>query len=131
MNTKILMTVSALLLCIVGIVLSFAPQELAAYFSADGSSLGNGLILQILGAVYFAFGMINWTAKANLIGGIYSRPIAIGNLTHFTIGALALLKAYSRGQEEIIVLIAAITYTLFAILFGMVFFTHPVKADNA
>lgn len=82
-------------------------------------------MLQILGAMYFAFAMINWTSRANLIGGIYGRPIAIGNLCHFVIAALALLKAYSSGLS--VILIPAIIYTLFAVVFGIIFLTHPVK----
>ena len=70
--------------------------------------------------------MVNWTAKANLIGGIYARPIAIGNLTHFTIGALALIKGYFSNHDMIILTLSVI-YTVFAILFAIVFFRHPVK----
>jgi hypothetical protein len=35
--------------------------------------------------------MLNWMARANRIGGIYSRPVAMGNFLHFTMGALVLL----------------------------------------
>jgi hypothetical protein len=69
--------------------------------------------------------MMNWTAKANLIGGIYARPLAIGNLTHFVIGALALSKGYSLSQPIIFQAITLI-YIVFAISFVIVFFRHPV-----
>jgi hypothetical protein len=125
-----LMTVSAIFLCSAGIFLSFAPQEIAGYFGLDEKIKITSLILQTLGAVYFAFGLLNWTAKANLIGGIYSRPVAVGNFVHFTIGALALVKGYFRGQEEMVVLISGVLYSVFAILFGIVFFAHPVNAQK-
>ncbi len=126
MNTKLLMTISALTMGITGIILSFLPHELLNYLSSTTGTVLDALILQILGALYFAFAMVNWTAKANLIGGIYSRPIAIGNLAHFTIGALALIKGYISNQEMII-LTSSIIYIVFAILFTIVFFRHPVK----
>lgn len=109
---------------IAGISLSFFPQEILQYLNVD-SPIMHPLILQVLGALYFAFAMLNWTAKENLIGGIYGRPIAIGNLTHFVVGALALIKGISAIQNELIVWIAAMIYALFAILFTLVFFKHP------
>jgi Na+-driven multidrug efflux pump len=126
MNTKLLMTISALTMGVAGIVLSFLPHELLNYLTSTTGTVLDSLILQILGALYFAFAMVNWTAKANLIGGIYSRPIAIGNLIHFTIGALALIKEYFSNHEMVILTLTVI-YTAFAILFAMVFFKHPVK----
>jgi Na+-driven multidrug efflux pump len=92
MNTKLLMTLSSLIMGVVGIILLFFPHELLNYFTSGGEVILSALVLQILGALYFAFAMVNWTAKPNLIGGIYGRPISIGNLLHFSVGALALLK---------------------------------------
>src|SRR6187551_3157567 len=91
MNTKLVMTASAIVMGLAGILFSFMPQEVLSYVSSD-PSLINSVIIQLIGALYFSFAMVNWTAKANLIGGIYNRPVAIGNLTHFIIGALALIK---------------------------------------
>lgn len=126
MYTRLLMTISALTMGMAGIILSFLPHEILNYLSSTTGTILDPLILQILGALYFAFAMVNWTAKANLIGGIYARPIAIGNLAHFTVGALALIKGYF-SNHEMVVLILSIVYTVFAILFTIVFFTHPVK----
>lgn len=126
MNTKLLMTISASTMGVTGIVLSFLPHELLNYLGSTTGTILDALILQILGALYFAFAMVNWTAKANLIGGIYSRPIAVGNLTHFTIGSLALIKGYFSSHETAILTLSVI-YTVFAILFAIVFFKHPVK----
>lgn len=128
MNTKFLMISSALVMGIVGIALNFFPAEI-------GSSLGLGssgmhvLMLQILGALYFAFAMLNWMAKANLIGGIYSRPVAIANVTHFLIGALTFVKAAVSFNSQLL-WIPAVLYSLFAVAFIYVLYTHPVKANS-
>ncbi len=127
MNTKTLMFASAILMGITGIILSFAPQEFATYFDLAGTDT---IILQLLGALYFSFALVNWTAKANLMGGIYSRPVSIGNLAHFTIGGLALLKYASSHTTAMIVWIAVVVYILFAILFGVVFYTTPVLKNK-
>ncbi len=119
------MTLSAAVMAATGIALTFMPVEVLGYLS--GGQPGNlpPVVLQLLGSLYFAFAMINWTAKDNLIGGIYARPVAIGNLSHFTMGALALLKA---ATQPVIWMMAGV-YLLFAILFGIIFFTHPVKGS--
>lgn len=114
---------------VTGIVLSFLPQEILHYLNPANGTVLDALVLQILGATYFGFAMINWTARANLIGGIYGRPLAIGNLTHFTIGALALAKRYF-SSHELTILPLSIGYGVFAILFAIVFFRHPIKDKN-
>ena len=130
MNTKILMTSSALFMAIIGIVLSFLPHEIAAYFNVE-PNLITILFLNILSALYLGFGIINWMAKETLIGGIYNRPIAIGNLMHFGVGAIALVKITSKFEvfSEIIICITSI-YVIFALLFGYVFRTNPTKAKK-
>lgn len=122
MNTKLILASSAMLLAILGLALNFFPGEIAKLFAMQGTSSFQWL-LQLMGALYFAFAMVNWMAKGAAIGGIYNKPVAIGNFTHFTIGALALVKAIAAEmQENVIVWILAALYCLFAILFGTIFF---------
>jgi hypothetical protein len=82
--------------------------------------------LKILSALYLGFGILNWMAKGTLIGGIYNRPIAIGNLMHFGVGAIALVKVISNIQthSEIIIFLT-VFYVIFALLFAYVFKTNP------
>jgi hypothetical protein len=124
MNTKLLMSASAIILGAVGLFLSFLPEEIIAYVGADSDKL-LPVILQLLGAAYVGFAMLNWMAKGNLLGGIYSRPIAIGNLTHFLVAGLALLKVAYAQPDQVILLVLGLVFGLFAVLFGLVTFTHP------
>lgn len=126
-NTKWVMTLSAFVMGVTGILLSFIPQEIITFFDSQATSKLDTIVLQVVGALYFGFAMLNWTAKSNLIGGIYGRPIAIANLSHFLVASLALIKAYSSGQS--LLLIPAIVYSLFAISFSIIFFTHPLKQE--
>jgi hypothetical protein len=126
MNTTLLMISSALLMATIGILLQFVPHEVLNYFGACSTSI-TALFVQITGALYIGFAMMNWMAKTVLIGGIYARPLAIGNFSHFLIAALALLKYAYAVQSSWAVWITAIVYSTFAILFGIVFFTHPQK----
>jgi len=125
MNTRILMTFSSMLMISTGLIFTFLPQEILRLMSA-GNDNHLALILQLLGALYFSFGMLNWMAKANIIGGIYSRPIAIGNASHFFIGSMALLKSASHSNE-VFTWTAGFIYLVLAVLFGKVLYTHPAK----
>ena len=125
MKTKLLMTSSALFCGIIGILLSFLPNEIAEYLSVE-STIITILFLQILGALYLGFGILNWTAKGTLIGGIYNRPIALGNLMHFVVGAITLVKVISNIQTHTeIIIFLTVFYVIFALLFAYVFKTNP------
>jgi len=85
------------------------------------------LILQLLGALYLAFGLMNWTAKENLIGGIYGRAIGMGNFIHFAVGAVVLIKGIFIYSDSKFVWIATLIYCLFAVQFAFLIFRQPVK----
>jgi hypothetical protein len=124
MKTKALMTLSAILMALLGIAATFLPQEILSSFGAAPRGL-EMLQVQILGALYLGCAILNWMARANLIGGIYSRPVAMGNFVHFAVVAVTLLKALIAGERAEAVLIGAVLYSIFAVWFGLVVFTHP------
>jgi hypothetical protein len=126
MKTQALMSLSAILMAALGLCASFLPQEILSYSGADPRGLGV-LPVQIAGALYLGFAMLNWMARANLIGGIYSRPVAMGNFLHFAVVAVTLLKAGLAGMRTEILLGGAVVYSVFAVWFGLVVFTHPTK----
>ena len=127
MNTKLLMTSSSLFFGVIGIAFSFMPNEvLETLGQMQNETLT--LTLQLTGALYFGFAITNWMAKATLIGGIYSRPLSIGNFSHFFIAGLALIKTlFNNNTTSKYIIGFAIIYVLFAILFGYIIFTHPIK----
>ena len=127
MNTKSLMTLSAIILALIGISLIFFPKEILDYFELSVSGT-LALLMQIVGSFYFAFAMLNWMSKESIIGGIYNRPIAIANLTHFLIADLTLIKGVLANPSlPYVIWLIAIIYSIFAILFGIVVFKHPVS----
>lgn len=125
MKTKLLMTSSAVSLAMIGLACSFIPHEILAYFGVVDLAIFP-LILQILGALYLGFALLNWTAKDNLIGGIYSKPVAIGNFMHYMVGSLALFKFFIAHTDLNLILISTVIYTIFALLFGKVTFGSAV-----
>jgi len=130
MNTKSLMTLSAIILALIGISLIFFPKEILDYFELSVSDTLE-LLMQIIGSFYYAFAMLNWMSKGSIIGGIYNRPISIANLTHFVIAAFALVRGtLSNPSLPYIMWLITIIYSIFAILFGIVTFNHPVSRDK-
>lgn len=130
MNTRIIMIASSVFMGAAGLLLSFLPQEILAYFS-ENSNEQITIFFQLLGAIYFAFAFLNWTAKGSILGGIYGRSIVIGNFTHFMIGALTLLKGFSAFNDIIVMWVVTGLYVVFASMFGLIMFTHPLKEDKS
>lgn len=124
------MTASALFLAIIGLFFSFLPNEVLNYLNVEGNII-TILFLKMLSALYLGFGILNWMAKGTLIGGIYNKPIVIGNLMHFGVGAIALVKVISKIKtyHEIIISITGL-YVIFAILFFYVFKNNPYKVEK-
>ena len=126
MNTRYVMISSSIFMGLLGLSTIFLPVEILNYIGLNSTILPT-LLIQITGALYLGFALMNWMAKTVLIGGIYSKPLCLGNFLHFTVAGLALIKAAFRNPDLKYILIAAIAYSIFAILFGLVLFTSPIK----
>jgi hypothetical protein len=115
------MIASSLFLALTGTVCLFAPVELLRSLGApDSPSLA--AFVQLAGALYFAFAMSNWAAKGSMIGGVYSRPLSVGNFVHFTVGALALLKHTLVHGVHWPALAVVVAYATFSVLFSYLVF---------
>ncbi len=125
MNTRSLMMISAIFLAVNGFGFTFFPNEIAGLLINDDNYILI-LILQILGALYLGFSILNWMSKASLIGGIYNKPILIGNLLHFFTASMALIKLTFKAETNLQLIFSyTIIYSLFTLFFGYVFFTNP------
>lgn len=116
MNTKYLMTASSLTLGIAGLFSLFAPDTLLRMLGASATT-PLAVPVQLMGSLYFASALVNWTARDSAIGGIYARPVSLGNFAHFFVGALILLKYLVSNSFNLIGLLITMLYALFAVLF--------------
>lgn len=116
---------SALFMGILGLSASFLPQEILQGIGSIEPAIMPLLVMQILGAQYLGFAMVNWMAKDILIGGIYSRPVAVGNFMHFAVGAAVWMKSISKNSDIPLLWAAGVLYTVFAVAFGTVLFLRP------
>jgi hypothetical protein len=124
------MVTSSIALGLAGIAASFAPSEL---LRALGSPAAEPLpvLIQLLGGMYFAFAIMNWTAKDNIIGGIYSRPLSLGNCVHFVVSSLALAKQQFSHSLSMPLIAALLVYTIFAICFAWLVFGYGAACKVA
>ena len=128
-KAKAIMTDSALVLAICGVAASFLPQEILAVIGGPPHVVMTAIV-QLLGALLLAFAMVDWMAKDSLIGGIYNRAVAVGNLVHFAVGAITLIKLALPGGAPRYLLVAAVVYVVFTAAFAtLVFGTGVTRHD--
>jgi hypothetical protein len=123
MNSRLLMTLTAALLAVLGLACSFAPQELLALVGAPAPPAPSlVLVVQALGAAWLGFAILDWNARGAPFGGIYGRPVALGNFLHFAVIALGLAKgafaAPAAGAIIVTVVAAAFALAFGALVFG-------------
>jgi hypothetical protein len=118
------MSFSALVMFALGVVLTFGPNEVV--HAAGGSQTPMLTVLaQACGALYLGFAILNWMAKDNLIGGIYSRPVAMGNFLHFFAMAMALIKSFSVLPHSTVIVALVALFCVLAAGFAIVLFRNP------
>jgi hypothetical protein len=115
---------SAIVMAVLGLAASFVPREILIALNVRPDPLPV-LLVQITGALYLGFAMLNWMARGSLIGGIYGRPVAFGNFLHLMVVALAMLKALIAGPRPPMIIVGACVYWLLCLGFGWVLFTPP------
>ncbi|MFC4408851.1 hypothetical protein ACFOZY_00235 [Chungangia koreensis] len=127
MNTNWLMSSSAVVMGLWGFVGTFLPKEIANFLGIDASPI-TLILLQIIGGLYFGFAMLNWFTRSARIGGIYNRPVVLGNMSHFIVVAFALIRQLI-DQVNFILILMTVIYVVFAICFGYVFRANPLKDE--
>ena len=118
------------MLGVLGVVALFVPDVVLGRLGAPASS-ASVLLVQVLGALYVGFAALNWMTRGTLVGGIYSRPVVIGNLTHFMVAGLAMLRVLGEAPSVWALWLLTATYATFATLFAIVMRRHPVPVDPA
>jgi hypothetical protein len=130
MSGRIILTLSAILLFIAGLATLFAPKELARELD-PGASPSLALFVQLLGSGALGFALMNWMSRRNRIGGIYGRPLAMGNLLLFGTSALSVGKAVAAKGLPEAGSAFCIVLGLLAVSFAWLIFVHDPVSDTA
>lgn len=125
MTPRRLMSASALLLAAVGFAFLFAPSEVQRLLAAPDGSAAPPLPLQLWSAALLGLAATSWTGRGMTLGGIYGRALVLGNLVHWTVGALVAVRAALDGPGSVAPWAAVAVYGAFALAFGRLLRRHP------
>lgn len=128
MAPRALMTASAVYLGLAGVGATLLAEELLIHVRQPAAPVLM-LFVQAVGALNLGFAMLNWMARGAALGGIYGRPIIVGNLVHFLMIALVLIRWATAGAPPGIMVLAGI-YAVFAAWFAAVLFGDPVSGQS-
>jgi len=76
---KHILTSSAVIYLIFGLSISFFPQETGRIFGTASQYGIDLLLMKVVGGLFFGFGVTNFMSRNSVVGGIYGRPITLGN----------------------------------------------------
>lgn len=126
MPGRLILTFSAIVLFIAGGATLFAPDELARALDPSASR-GLAVIIQLVASGFLGFALINWMSRRNRIGGIYARPLGMGNLLLFATAAMTLARAAAAGRLPVAGIgVCAVLTALAASFAWLVFAYDPV-----
>lgn len=112
---------------IMGLLTSFLPHEILEINDLPTAPI-NVLLVQVLSACYFGLAMISYMSKDAVIGGIYNRPLLMGNIAYHGIASVALLKyVMSQDTFSAIFLTMTVVYCALSLGFLRLFFVVPGK----
>lgn len=121
MSSKIVLTLTAVLLVVAGAALLFEPDT---FMRTDGKT-GNAATAQFLAAALLGFGAANWIARSSGVGGIYGRALVVGNFVGFSIAGLVALRAFLNSRAVIFLIVAVVGITLGALFLSLMFRSSP------
>lgn len=125
MKTKWLLSSSAVMMGLLGLAGTFIPEEISKILGIDPSPI-TMILLQIIGGLYLGFAMLNWFTRSALIGGIYNKPMVLGNLIHCIVVFFALFRQLAE-QFYFILVILTVVYLGFAVWFTLVLRSNPLS----
>jgi hypothetical protein len=131
MTTRALMVTSAAVTGAAGIALLFAPGEVYQFAAGAPASPVVRVAFQLGAAALLGLGAVNWVGRGLILGGIYGRALVLGNLVHWTVGGLVMLRAlFDRPGAPALWIVTAV-YGVLAFLFAGVLRRHPGPAAAA
>lgn len=115
--SRALMTGSAFVNAFIGLALVFLPQEAATAIGMHLPAPEHTLFFQLGGAAYLGFGLLNYTGRGAILGGIYGKAILAGNWIFHLVASITLLRSLFDLGFQLLLTLLAMIYISFAIGF--------------
>ncbi|MBS0326227.1 MAG: hypothetical protein JSS46_06725 [Proteobacteria bacterium] len=124
MVASVISRISALVLCVAGIALLFAPDvvlpSVLPAFPPSAAWVG-----QLLAAAWLGVAVLNWLQRRAALGGIYGRPTVLANLALYFISALSLLRAAASSAAPVPLWLTAVVAGLLAAAYALLLLRGP------
>ena len=138
--SRTILSASGLFLGLLGLALMLAPGELGGWLglvpprvgevgTPEGGGAGPAptLGVQLFAAALFAVGFLDWMGRGAIYGGIYGRPIALGNFLLGLLVAVVLVRDAPTAPG----LVLASLFALHGGAFGWILFrARPWRRDG-
>lgn len=130
MMGRYILTMSAIILFALGGPSLFLADEIAKRFLAAAPA--GEAFAQVAAAGALGFAITNWMSRGSRIGGIYARPLALGNLLLFAIATSAIARPAFAGLLPPVAIFLTIALGATALAFAWLAFAHdPIEAGAA
>ncbi|HET6432699.1 hypothetical protein [Dyella sp.] len=120
---------STLVLAIGGIALLFAPDVLLAPL-APGAVAALTVLGQLVAGGWLAMAWLNWNQRHLVIGGIYARPLVLGNFTLYLISASSLAHRVKAGDAPPAMLALAVLFGTLTLVYAALLLRGPFGRDR-
>jgi uncharacterized membrane protein YgdD (TMEM256/DUF423 family) len=130
MPGRIIMTVSAAALFLIGGAGLFAAPEAAGWLGATETA-PTSIIVQLAACAVLALAVMNWYSRNSRVGGIYARPLCLGNLLFFFGAAACVGKAVTVSQLPGSWLALLLGFSLPGLAFAWLIFFHDPLPEPA
>lgn len=124
--SKTILISSAAINGIIGFFITFLPQETGQFIGTTEMNSADLALMQVLGSALIGIAIINFMGRSLTVGGIYGKPIQLGNLVFHLATGLGLLKYVFSTESWLLFGIPALLYLLLTARFIKLNFTSPV-----
>ncbi len=122
------MTVSAVVLAVLGVLALFFPQELVTALQMDAAVQ---LPVQLLAGGLLGIAVLDWTGREAVYGGIYGRPIVLANFGCGMVTSGTLISALTDGAIDPRGWFLVVVFGAQALGFASLMWRPPWAVDKA
>lgn len=122
---------SGIVNAILGLVMIFIPGLLAELLETQTFTTQNELFYQLGGAAFLGFGLLNYSGRGLLLGGIYGKPILAGNWIFHLVAAFTLIRSLFDLGFQAKLIISALIYLIFAAGFLKLNYSSAIHEESS
>lgn len=124
--SRSILILSGIFNALLGVLFTFFPQETGRFIGTAEQTGSDIIVMQVLGAALLGIGITNYLSRGATLGGIYGKPLLLGNLVFHIASGLGLIKYTFNSGEWILFGIPSLIYLILTAGFLKLNFTSAV-----